>query len=267
MLSTFDDKRWTNDYRNMLEGLLINETNVPRHHAKMRPENIDSKEWFEKFYFLRDYSINRGSYIFAIVGDRGRGKTQLSVSLMKYEFYNFFEESAPYRGADPNLISKWGWYITADEMIFDHTQSTQKPTDYLELHYLNTDMLIIDGFENRKYSDFELRILNRIIDSRYREKKKTILAANQTYELFLQSVGASIVDRITEKGGVIECTWNDFRLNKTPEEPIIAKPQEKNEEEEKPWDEKTPEEKAEYLEDCEKIFAWARSNLKKINNI
>ena len=57
----------------------------------------------------------------------------------------------------------------------------------------------------------ENRIAFEVISKRYGDMKDKIFIANQERRAFLESVGPSIVSRITELGAVIDCTWPGFR--------------------------------------------------------
>jgi DNA replication protein DnaC len=75
-------------------------------------------------------------------------------------------------------------------------------------------LLVIDEVQERSESAWEDRLLTFLVNQRYNAMKDTILIANLTKAEFAQSVGASIVSRLNETGGIIECAWPSFRQGK-----------------------------------------------------
>jgi DNA replication protein DnaC len=61
----------------------------------------------------------------------------------------------------------------------------------------------------------EQRIKNRFLidtlDKRYANLVDTIIVSNETPEEFNASTDASILSRMKEHGGILDCTWESFR--------------------------------------------------------
>lgn len=72
-------------------------------------------------------------------------------------------------------------------------------------------LLVIDEVGVRGEKPFEDRMLTTLIDERYDRKRDTVLISNQTAADFRAVLGESIVDRLRETGGIIECNWRSFR--------------------------------------------------------
>ncbi|QIF01994.1 ATP-binding protein [Roseimicrobium sp. ORNL1] len=141
---------------------------------------------------------NRGT--FAILGDRGRGKTVMAVWLA---------EQRRQRGQSP------GVYVRSHDLFATirrawHPQSQEDEWTVLE-RYRKAPFLVIDEFQERSESEWENRTLVNIIDHRHANILPTVLIANLTAEAFGKSVGASMVDRIGQTGGMVECAWESLR--------------------------------------------------------
>jgi DNA replication protein DnaC len=141
---------------------------------------------------------NRGT--FAILGDRGRGKTVMAVWLA---------EQRRLRGQSP------GMYVRSHDLFATirrawHPQSLEDEWTVLE-RYRKAPFLVIDEFQERSESEWENRTLVNIVDHRHANILPTVLIANLTAEAFGKSVGASMVDRIGQTGGMVECGWGSLR--------------------------------------------------------
>ncbi len=75
-------------------------------------------------------------------------------------------------------------------------------------------LLVIDEIQQRGETEFENRLLAYLIDRRYGDMLDTILIGNLTPTALADSLDPSIVDRLRETGGIIECTWPSFRGTK-----------------------------------------------------
>jgi DNA replication protein DnaC len=73
--------------------------------------------------------------------------------------------------------------------------------------------LAIDEIQVRGGKPFEDNLLTNLIDDRYSAMRPTLLMANLPHEELTETLGASIVDRVTENGAVIHCDWPSFRAN------------------------------------------------------
>lgn len=152
----------------------------------------------------RDLEARNGT--FAILGDRGRGKTVMATWLA---------EQRRLQGRSPGI------YVRSHDLFATirrawHPQSLEDEWTVLE-RYRKTPFLVIDEFQERSESDWENRTLVNIIDHRHANILPTVLIANLSKEAFGKSVGASMVDRISQTGGIVECGWKSLRSGATVE--------------------------------------------------
>lgn len=173
---------------------------IPSRHKEFEADQSNSCEWTEKYEVLKN-KIRQGCLL-AILGNRGTGKTQLATCLMKYAMSEV--------GGHP----KSTYYTKAMDIFLRIRQGLRKDGDSEKAaveYYLKPYLLVIDAYEVRGETDFENRTLDHIVDKRYDNLQSTIIISNHTREVFKKQVGASICDRITETGGVIELIYDSFR--------------------------------------------------------
>jgi DNA replication protein DnaC len=180
---------------------LFRASNSPRRHAQ-NLDLIDAAK-FPKWYGARrklEMGINKGG-LFALLGNRGTGKTQMSVSLIL--------------GATRRL--KTARYTTASDLFRELRASFGQSGDgeseqAIMRRLISYDILVIDELHQRSGTAFEENAIVSLIDARYRECRFTLLIANQTREEFSAGVGDSVVSRIHECGECIVCDWPTFRI-------------------------------------------------------
>ena len=133
----------------------------------------------------------------ALLGLRGCGKTQLAVELMRESCH----------------LGKSARYTTAMDIFIDirDAYKLQKSERSVLLGFERPSLLVIDEAQERGESSWEDRMLTALIDSRYSQRRDTIIISNLKRDDFLSSMGSSIVSRMIETGGVIECDWPSFR--------------------------------------------------------
>lgn len=139
-------------------------------------------------------------FLVALIGGRGPGKTQMGVELMK--------------AATEKLKSAYYNTLTG---LFLEIKSTFKPDsstteEDVVLKLSRYSLLVVDEVGRRSDGDWENRVFFELVDRRYREMKDTLLIANHTKDQFLQTIGESLASRMQETGGIIECSWESYRL-------------------------------------------------------
>ena len=137
---------------------------------------------------------------FAIIGDRGRGKTVMATWLADQRRRRYKNPGTYVRSHDLFATIRRAW----------HPQSKEDEWTVLE-RYRTTPLLVIDEFQERSESAWENRTLVNILDHRHASILPTILIANLTAKAFGDSVGASLVDRIAQTGGIVDCGWGNLR--------------------------------------------------------
>lgn len=176
-------------------------SNIPeRHKANMRDESGAPAEWKRR----RDYLFLRiaSGLLVGLIGNRGTGKTQLAVSL----------------GVASIAVDRSVLYVKAMDIFLwlRHNMADSSKSSQLEAmtQFLAPDLLIIDELGERGETAFEDQMLVYLCDKRYDTgRKDTILIANMTPQVFRESAGPSISDRLVECGGLISCEWPSIRRN------------------------------------------------------
>jgi DNA replication protein DnaC len=174
---------------------LLNESKAPERQRQNR--NLDRNgPWglIEKKILSK---LGEGFFI-GLIGTRGGGKTQLAVEAI--------------RQCSRNL--KRSRFCTATE-FFIEIKSSYNAGDNSEKivldRFTKPQLLVIDEIGQRSESEWENRLLFELLNRRYNAVKDTRLISNQTVENFCQSLGPSLVSRMQETGGLIECNWPSYR--------------------------------------------------------
>jgi DNA replication protein DnaC len=180
-----------------LDGL--QESGAPLLHRK-RSGIVFDGPWGENFNRLKS---QLGNNLFAcLVGKGGPGKTQMAVELMK--------ASA--------AMNRRPLYTTAFN-LFVRIKTTYRAKPGMDVdtesHILNSmrwpKFLVLDELGKRADTQWEGDFLCAIINTRYQDMKDTLLISNQDVGTLESSLGSSIMDRLNECGGVIDCNWPSFR--------------------------------------------------------
>lgn len=170
------------------------ETEVPKRHREKVWQYRGPEQWVE----VRDRIIRRigSGFLIVLLGKRGPGKTQLAVDACRSAVE----------------MRRTARYVKVMELLAALRLSYNKCDLSIAQPYLACGLLVVDCLEVRcGDTNFEQQTLTDLLDRRYDEKADTILVSNLRPTPFKESVGVSIVSRITETGDVIECTWESFR--------------------------------------------------------
>lgn len=179
---------------------LYSAAGVPQRHIAFRPEHSTEPQWTALYKQIRE--VLDDGIITGIVGKRGCGKTQMGACLIGY-CANSLQKSCMYKkSVDIFLRIREGMKTVGD---------SEKAA--IE-NFVYPHVLVIDAFEVRSDSLFENRMLDHIIDKRYDAMRSTIILSNDTEEGLKTALGESVVDRMRETGGIIECAWGSFRGKK-----------------------------------------------------
>jgi len=204
------DPRWTKGQNRVLKKYQLDQmwtdSRLPRRHLQAPddlswPNNVDRTCW----------EILMAPGIVALVGPRGTGKTQIAVSLAKRmmaecERSVLYLKVCDYFGL---LKSEFGGGREATTQSIRSTAHTKH-------------LLVLDEVQERVHSDFEDREFVNMIDHRYAALKPTILISNQTVKGFADSVGASVMSRLSENGAIVACDWPSFRAAAVPSKPRVG---------------------------------------------
>lgn len=169
---------------------------IPRRHDQARV--LHGEKWQEKQTRIGELS-NTG-FLVALIGDRGRGKTQMGVETIR-----------DYIKADRGSAR----YVKAMDFFMAIRQTYGKGGGQTENDVVNDfikpGLLVIDAMEVRSETAWEDRLLNHLIDRRYDECKDTLLIGNIAKDEITSALGHSIASRAGETGGVIVCDWESYR--------------------------------------------------------
>lgn len=78
--------------------------------------------------------------------------------------------------------------------------------------FTDPKLLVIDEVHERGRSEWEQRMLTTIIDTRYRSGyKDTIIIGNMKETQLTEELGASIMSRVSETGGILVADWKSYR--------------------------------------------------------
>lgn len=169
--------------------------NAPLRHASFTPEVTGP--WGDAF---RKLSNRLGSgFLVALIGTRGNGKTQIGVELMKVSTDNL--KSALFTTAT-------GFFMAVKATYRRDAQETE--AGVLKV-YCKPSLLVIDEAARRAETGWENNLLFELLNQRYNGMTDTIMICNMGRADFEQSLGASLVSRMNETGGIIDCNWPSFR--------------------------------------------------------
>jgi DNA replication protein DnaC len=148
-------------------------------------------------------------FLFVLAGKRGTGKTQIATSIAVEEIARMVPLWRQYRECH------WPFYITARQLFREIRATYSRDSEMDEVQILkrfsDPHLLVIDEAHERGNTEWEDRTLTDLIDRRYGMKKDTILISNMTRAELPAALGPSIISRLHETGGVIECNWESFR--------------------------------------------------------
>lgn len=177
---------------------LFNAARVPARHAALK--NPEGGPWSD---CLRGVQSRLGSGgIMALIGTRGTGKTQIACELVR--------ENAK-RGRTSRFTLAMDIFLAIRASY--RKDSTTDEAKVVE-EFCKPRLLVIDEIQERAETPFEDRILTHIINHRYNDEKDTLLIGNIKRDEFCKAMGASIVSRLNETGGLIVCDWPSFREKK-----------------------------------------------------
>jgi len=135
----------------------------------------------------------------ALVGVRGNGKTQVAVEVIR--FVTGQERSALFTTAMAFFVA------VKDSFRRDSTITESR----VLAKYRAPSLLVIDEIGKRSENDWENNLLFEVINSRYNDRKDTIVIDNRDPADFEAAIGPSLVSRMIGAGGIMECNWESVR--------------------------------------------------------
>lgn len=178
------------------------------HRTRLIDPRGRNPDWDAAYEWARKHIANGG--VIALIGDRGTGKTQIGVELIRRACLSLYPP-------EPSL------YVRAADLysaLRDDMRSKEACEGRSIARWVKPKNLIIDeAHERNANSDFEPRVMNNILDKRYGEIHGTAFIANvngdtdkEQAQAFRNLVGETIFDRLSETGGIYCCNWKSFRV-------------------------------------------------------
>lgn len=159
--------------------------------------------------------LKRVGAIVAIVGPRGLGKTSLAAKLAQQRAWAIWDASllgGPVR-CDYVIYRKAASIVSTYKSLYADFGSMETEMLLRSIDRLcrDAETLVIDEFHDIQELKSHRRIFTDILDRRYAALRDTIIISNQTAAEFAESAGDSIISRLNEHGGILECDWQSFR--------------------------------------------------------
>jgi DNA replication protein DnaC len=158
-------------------------------------------------------SLRKGGVV-VLYGDRGTGKTFMAYDLAQAagQFHDPLFPINEFHQCKPRPAI----YRTAMRVFLEIRDTFRRGSERSELQVMNefssAALLVIDEIQERGESTFEDQKLTAIIDARYQHGRPTLIIGNYaTKAEFSKSVSPSILSRMQEGGGAIQCSWPSFR--------------------------------------------------------
>lgn len=135
--------------------------------------------------------------IVCLSGTWGTGKTVMAISIAR-------------RAASNGYSS---YYTKASVMVRNLSKSPgfDKSYESIMAQYIRPALLIIDELNTERLRGWDIGSLAEILDERYARRKSVLMITNHDYQSFADLVGGSVVSRMNERGGIIECKWASYR--------------------------------------------------------
>ena len=179
---------------------LWNLSEVPCRHAEgaLRPPPMDPEHPWVRTRAHVLASLGGGVSI-CLAGPRGNGKTQIAVDAV-------LKVTGQGRAA---------LFRTAHRLLMEFKTTFDRRARLTEVQvldgYRRPRLLVVDEMGQGTQSDWEQRTLFEVLNARYNDLTDTILTRNLGVEDLKRNVGPSLVSRMREGGGIVECDWPSFR--------------------------------------------------------
>ena len=191
-------------------------TGFPDRHK--RELELHGDEW--QAAYDKALKICESGGIVIAYGERGTGKTQIAYEIAKNAIFPnpFF----PSRKQDRYTIEgepRPALYRKAMDIFINLKNGFGRPDKPSEEEVIeklvDAVFLVIDEAHVRGETKYEDDKLTHILDKRYDAMRPTMLITNVTRKDFAAQLSPSIISRISEIGGGIECNWQSYRTKKT----------------------------------------------------
>lgn len=167
----------------------LTDAGLPIRHANTKPNQL---EGFTEALKGVDERLG-SSFLLILCGARGRGKTQLACEAIK---------ATCQKGRSARYATLFR-IITALKATFDDRYRSE--ADVID-ELVKPRLLVIDEVGKTTQSEYTQSTLFELLDRRYSSLKDTIIISNHSQNELNEQIGASILRRADETGGVIDVT-------------------------------------------------------------
>lgn len=174
---------------------LLGASGIPKRQADTNPDHKTA--WGAKCATLLGL-VEKNATI-GIVGGRGNGKTQMAVEAVKQTCA---------AGKSALFTSAINFFM---EIKASYAVDAKRDERAIVAAFTRPHLLVIDEIGKRGGSDWENNLLFEVLNRRYENMTPSIVIDNRTKAEFITTIGPSLASRMTEGGGIIECTWESFR--------------------------------------------------------
>ena len=186
------------------------------------PDELYGYEW-QTAYQTALAIVESGGIVIAY-GRRGTGKTQIACELAKHARFPNSEKPRREWAMQSHPEYRPAIYCKAMEIFIDLKNGYGRPKEPSEKDIIDklssAAFLVIDEAHVRGETKYEDDKLTHIMDKRYDAMLPTMLITNVTRQDFAAQLSPSIISRIRETGGGIECNWASYRnTSNQPTEP------------------------------------------------
>jgi len=207
------------------ESLPIIETPTPRcnhllidfpdRHSQVT--ELRGAEW--QAAYEKALGIAQSGGIIVAWGQRGTGKTQIAYEIARNGiFHEPYFPTAKQDGFTMVTKARPCIYAKAMDIFMRMKNGFQRKDQPSELEIVENlaqaAFLVIDEAHVRGETKYEDDKLTHLIDKRYDAMRPTMLITNLTNKDFAAQLSPSILSRIAEIGGGIECNWQSYRKQK-----------------------------------------------------
>lgn len=174
-------------------------------------------EWHEAY--AKAMAIVEAGGIVVAFGRRGTGKTQIALEIAKNgNFRDSYFPKVIKDGFRLHSNLRPCLYVKAMDIFIDLKNGFGRSNEPSEKQVINrlidAAFLVIDEAHVRGETKYEDDKLTHIIDKRYDAMRPTMLITNLEKKDFAATLSPSILSRISEIGGGIECNWKSYRTKK-----------------------------------------------------
>ena len=173
----------------------FNASNVPLRHKLAI--HLDRTGQWEKTRAKVAERLGSG-FLIALLGTRGGGKTQIGVELIRKNSE---------RRRKSLFCTAMQFFMRVKAGYKPDGDPEEKVLDY----FAKPSLLVIDEIGQRSENEWEDRLLYELINRRYNAISDTLIISNQDVSQLEASLGPSLISRMRETGGIINCNWDSFR--------------------------------------------------------